>query len=87
MNRKKELHIPVAYIPVYAVLFYVRHNALSYTMLRQSTFESLLSNVQKKISVHLTLNRPPQTEPPQLTRPRHPYDTRELPLSAAVFPP
>ena len=81
MNCKKELHIPVAYIPVYAVL------SMSDIMLRQSKFESLLSNFQKKISVHLTLNRPPQTEPPQLTRPRHPYDTRELPLSAAVFPP
>ena len=85
MNCKKELHIPVAYINTgVCSSFYVRHNALSYTMLRQSKFESLLS---KKISVHLTLNRPPQTEPPQLTRPRHPYDTRELPLSAAVFPP
>ena len=44
MNRKKELHIPVAYINTgVCSSFYVRHNALSYTMLRQSKFESILS--------------------------------------------
>jgi len=47
----------------------------------------LIVQKKNKKSVRLTLNRYPQTEPPQLTRPRHPYVTREVLLSAAVFPP